>query len=156
MAEDIKKEESKEVVVTPKAKPYSKPRKLTPKQINFIKEKIKDPTISNAQAAINAGYEAGNRNLASRTGHAVMNNPLVQSELKKYIVDGALDIKAQEAYTKILNRELGTIDKESDKANWAALQTKVIQEIHKIQGNYSPKKSETKRANFNFNIPDKK
>jgi len=160
MAEDTKETIKEAEIITAEAvkvknKPYSKSRllnKLTHKQKRFVKEYIKNPGISLAQAALNAGYDCKSRQMASQTGHAVMKNPAVQSALKQFVLDGNLDTEAIKAYADILHSDLSMLEGK-DKIGLMNTKLKVVEEINKIQGNYAPKRTENKSARVTFTIP---
>ena len=141
-----------------KAKPYSKKKllnKLTHKQKRFVKEYLKDPGISLADAALNAGYNCKNRQMASQTGHAVMNHPAVQSALKQFVLDGNLDKEAIKAYSDILHSSVDELEGR-DKINLMNTKLKVVEEINKIQGNYAPRQTISKHARINMTLSQRK
>lgn len=58
--------------------------KLTPKRKAFIQAKIDNPTISNQDAVIRAGYNVSSKVSASNIGNDLMQQPVVQMALAQH------------------------------------------------------------------------
>lgn len=90
--------------------PYPTDRQLTPKEAKFIREILKDPDVTLAQAARNAGYSI---DTAGQIGAQVLRRPHVMSELRDQFQ--ALVHKERLSVERLLSHiiQLAEVDKRS-------------------------------------------
>ena len=113
-------------------------KKLTLKRKRFVKAYIENNGNA-TQAVIDAGYEAGSRQLASQIGSALVKVDAVQHALADIIKGSALDDDISSILTQILRVNVTLLDKR-ELLEHRKLQLQAIAMISKFKGLDAPKR----------------